>query len=576
MTTVKQLIDQHDAEDEVVRSELTQTKSELATTKADLATATAAKNSLTTELSVVNSNFASTKTTLDTERLANSAAQAALVAARDAQYAIYQGTISDLNDRIAELEAAIPKDLPASAGSLPVGEASYDIPNGAFYADAVNGNDSNTGSASSPKKTAKAAVALASVLGSGTVVLKAGTYNEALTTAAGKFVTIMNYPGHAVWFDGNNTLKNFLVASGKVRLLGLGIKRYSPTVTDTNANGFAATIYLGGNVGGSYIENCYVQSSAMSSIETGLPDTIIRFNTLEDGGKSGIMGTKADRSVIEFNTIRRLNRGNYPAEPTTAGIKITRTDSLIIRYNHVSDIPSAYGIWLDVSDTRYGIYGNNVDGRGVGGRAAMTHCIEVEESDGGYYDKQYWSYIFGNSATGATNAGIKVLCTGWTKIFNNDLRGNGMAIWFQQDRPKNSGTQVAAGNRTTLECPWWTVNNEVVNNILDGPSQLWAYADITSNLAGQDMFSRFEGNWMGPKQSTGIFIRIGRKGSNTTDSLSLAQLQSTYPTKASGNYNGTTPPASLVKPLPDDIKSLVGITDDGILGPVFPAILPIV
>lgn len=63
----------------------------------------------------------------------------------------------------------------------------------------------------------------------------------------------------------------------------------------------------------------------------------------------GIMGDNMAGGDVAFNIIRRCNRNDFDAEPTTAGFKMTRTFAgLTIRHNHIEDVADGSGIWLDI------------------------------------------------------------------------------------------------------------------------------------------------------------------------------------------------------------------------------------
>lgn len=85
----------------------------------------------------------------------------------------------------------------SSAGSVAVGSTTYAVPSGAVFV-APSGNDTSAGSQSAPLRTITRAIAV--VPTGGTVVLRAGSYNESLQIF--KKVTIQNYPGEATWLDG--------------------------------------------------------------------------------------------------------------------------------------------------------------------------------------------------------------------------------------------------------------------------------------------------------------------------------------------------------------------------------------
>jgi parallel beta-helix repeat protein len=83
---------------------------------------------------------------------------------------------------------------------VPVGSASYAVPAGALFV-APGGDDSAAGSKSAPFRTLGAAVAKAKA--GGTVVLRAGSYNESVVVPFNKPLTIQAYPKEAVWLDGS-------------------------------------------------------------------------------------------------------------------------------------------------------------------------------------------------------------------------------------------------------------------------------------------------------------------------------------------------------------------------------------
>lgn len=296
----------------------------------------------------------------------------------------------------------------------------------------------------------------------------------------------------------------FLVASGRVDLLGMGFRKYSPQALEYN-NGI---VYYGGSSAGTVIENCVFQDSGMAAISITKPDCKIRSNTLEDLGYSGIAGTGVDRVVVERNLIRQYNRGQWQGTPSTGGMKITRADSFSVTQNYVADPYSECpSIWLDVSTTRFVVASNVV----IGGEG-----INIEEADGGKYSGvQYLSVVAGNDVYGG---GVQGQCTGYTRFWNNRVENYRVGINLFQDREKNTGTPAA--NRTQEECPWWTVENEVVNNDFRAPDparlrlQFIAYAfpSQADRLLGADTFSKVAGNrfWPAPP---GSMVQLGKADS---------------------------------------------------------------
>ena len=100
-----------------------------------------------------------------------------------------------------EPEPTTPAPVGASgAGSAAVGTTRYAVPSGAVVV-STSGRDGAAGTAQAPLASVAAAVAKAPQ--DGTVVLRAGTYNQSVVVPYGKRVTIQSWPGEAVWFDGS-------------------------------------------------------------------------------------------------------------------------------------------------------------------------------------------------------------------------------------------------------------------------------------------------------------------------------------------------------------------------------------
>jgi hypothetical protein len=424
---------------------------------------------------------------------------------------------------IAALNGLI--QLPAEADAVPVG--SRPVPAGAVIATPGNARSG-----------------LAKVPNGGTLVLRGGSYPEALGMIT-KNVTIQGYPGETAWFDGRGSLANAFIAGAKVNLYNVGVRNYSPATT-----GFRrAMVHYGGGSSGSVVQGCTFTGSKMASLDFGAPLTITG-NTFSNNGWSGLIGTQSNGLAFTGNTITGMNRDNHPAQPETGGIKISRSANVLFKNNTFSDIPGCNGIWFDVSSTNVKIINNHVDGRGVGGRAAMKHAAQVELGEGGV--------VAGNTLAGAANAGLKLLDTGHVRVWNNDLRGDNTSLWLNQDARKNTGSDSA--NLSPSVAPWQALGNEVCNNTFGGgPHQLWAYDTGHHTYSGEDMLGRVAGNWFAPIPAWSQALRMGRRGSSTVDALTLAQLKAGLGSKWGGNYQGTsaTEASKARVAVPSDIAALM-------------------
>lgn len=125
----------------------------------------------------------------------------------------------------------------ATAGSVPVGSARYPVPATAFYV-APSGLDSNPGTMTAPLATVGRAVSKAP--SGATIVLRQGVYHESVTIPATKTLTLQNYPGEVVWFDGSSRVTAWAADSGAWRLDGWTSEfDASPTYTKGAPDGTA-------------------------------------------------------------------------------------------------------------------------------------------------------------------------------------------------------------------------------------------------------------------------------------------------------------------------------------------------
>lgn len=106
-------------------------------------------------------------------------------------------------------------------GAAPLGTDAYPVPTGAVFV-ATTGNDTTgTGTQAAPYATLTKAVAAAA--GGDTIVLRAGVYTDGgdTQTQVGTFglqvtksLTIQNYPGEVVWFDGSRAATAWTLSGG--------------------------------------------------------------------------------------------------------------------------------------------------------------------------------------------------------------------------------------------------------------------------------------------------------------------------------------------------------------------------
>jgi len=354
------------------------------------------------------------------------------------------------------------------------------------------------------------------------------------------------------------------VFSAQCNVYGIGLRRYSPEEME----GISGLVYFGGTSQNSIIENCVFQDSGVHGLSTARKITL-RNITVQDCMQSGIQATTANQLLVEKFVIRRVNRGLWNFQPITAGIKVTKSDQVIIRHGLVSDVPNAAGVWFDTFVPRHFVGNVHVDGA-----TALADQMEVglhpEGADGGKFSgTQYKGYFVSCSVKNTKNS-VKILDSGWIEVWNCDISAySSVGMYLQQDDRRNDGTKPGEG--TIDESPWLTLNNSLINNkIGQGGLQVIAYQDPvnwTPAQLGWDAFELVQGNWFAPAPPGSMF-QLGKADGTRNSYNSLATLESSPSTvggppggKLGANYQGsTTPSNSMTAPLPSNLATLLGIT----------------
>src|SRR5690606_32889708 len=491
---------------------------------------------------------------------------------------------------------------PVKVGSVPVGDASYGVPDsGQVIFVSPSGSNSAAGTISAPKQTLAGALSAAS--SGAVIVMREGLYHESLNVT--KAVTIQAYPGEEVWLDGSTQytswsgsgpytatlgpnwspisttgfplttdpygnlpeqvwidgvaqkqiadgatpsagqfsvnrsahtitlgtspsgkevrvadLNNALTVSAQVRLYGIGFRRYSPVEQE----GLSALVYFGGTSQGAIVENCVFQDSGMVGVNTARAITL-RNITVQDCGNTGVQVTRADGFRMERFVIRRCNRGLWRAQPHTAGIKVTRTEGLVVKDGLISDVPGAMGLWLDVSVTRSYVLNVSVDGAtAMAGAPVMELGLHSELSDGGFYNGVQHRSWYVNCRVKNTKHAVKFLDAGYTTIANCKVESYAsVGIYLQQDARRIPGGRYEGINTQSgylgdpYVVPWVGFGTGVLNNDIGAGSstlQLIAYHDPpqgTPILLGWDFIDLIDGNWFRPAPP-GSVVQLGRAG----------------------------------------------------------------
>lgn len=361
-------------------------------------------------------------------------------------------------------------------------------------------------------------------------------------------------------------LRYWMVAAGRVTLRGFGVRRYSPSMVESVES---ALIYVAGTADNSVIENMIFKESGMHGLA--ITRTVSLTNvTIEECNNAGIEVTTSNNSVLSKFVIRNCNLGVWQREPITAGIKITRTDGIVIRDGVVDHVTGAFGVWFDVSCTRFTVANVSVNDTDI--------AFEAELSGGGFYSgEQHHSWFINCRSYNVVDWSMKIFDSDYVTIANCDLAAGRVPFNYQQDERYNTGTP---GNMTFEIVPWVSGHNRMWNNkIVGSPSiaSMIAYHDAPTPvpspegggnviILGWDFFDEIEGNWV-PDAPPGSMIQMG-KVDGTRTSYNTWALAAAAPSSVGGppgaklstNHQGASAPSdSIAVPLPDDISDLLGV-----------------
>lgn len=356
-----------------------------------------------------------------------------------------------------------------TVGSVDVGRAAYPVPDGALF---VNGGarSNGNGSISSPFTSVQGAIDSAKA--GATIVVRKGTYHEALSIPSNKPLTIQAYPNEAVWFDGSRVVSNW-TKSGSV-WVSTGWKASFDSSMGGRASMFVNSKYpnankpdqlfvdgsalaqvasaaqvvpgtfavddagdrliLGTNPGGREVrasdlsqaidataQNVTLQGfgvrryatthGATAQVRMHNKGAVVRNLVIEDGAFIGL-AVQNDDSVVDHVTVRRNGIMGIGANQA---YNLVLTNSLVTGNNaeHFNDIPVAGGIKITRS-RNVTVSGNNVSNNDGGGIWFDESCYNLK--------------IAGNTANDNSTTGIQLELSDTAIIAGNTSTGTRTGI----------------------------------------------------------------------------------------------------------------------------------------------------
>ena len=340
------------------------------------------------------------------------------------------GSVGELQTTPAAYSFTMP-----SRGSATIGTARFPAPTNAVYV-ATTGNDANRGTVAAPKRSVNAAIQAAPY--GGVVVVRHGTYHQAVTIPAGKPVTIQNYPGEVVWFDGTRRVSGWVKSGTAWVAPWTTVLDSSPTFTwgapdSTVANWrFVNSKYpMAAHPDQFWIGS--VEQRQVGSRAAVVPGTFYVNQTTKqivmgsDPTRSSVVGSDLPRAFAVYasgSVIRGIGIRRYASSVPHQGVVTVRASSVVLDNVAVAD--SATGA--------IGLFGasNRLDHVTVTGAGQLG--IQGHQADG---------TIVRNSVIRGSNdqrfnqmpaaGGLKLTSSRGVRIVNNYFnRGIGNAIWLDE------------------------------------------------------------------------------------------------------------------------------------------------
>jgi parallel beta-helix repeat protein len=200
-----------------------------------------------------------------------------------------------------------------------------------FYVSASNGNDSNSGSASSPWRSISKAAG--TVRAGATVIVRAGAYNERVQIAqSGRPGSLITYSA-----EGTVTMEGFTINSSYVKVIGFEI------VNSRSESPDSAGLFIRG--ARNHILNCYIHdilndAGIMISGGAGTNNNLVENNKITRARMAGVHVEGKD-NIVQGNDISHILKdppGSVPKGGADAdGIRFFGAGN-VIRSNYVHDV----------------------------------------------------------------------------------------------------------------------------------------------------------------------------------------------------------------------------------------------
>lgn len=347
----------------------------------------------------------------------------------------------------------------------------------------------------------------------------------------------------------------FNVLAKGVTLQGFGVRRYATSLPSLG------TVRLLG--GASSVRDLVVTENATQGISLREAGNVVDHVTANSNGMVGVHANLADDLAIRNSVLDSNNAQGFNAEPSAAGVKLTRCRNIAISNNEFAR-NKAVGLWFDMADVGFKIVNNTFRDNEIGSQLELadTGIVANNVFDGGKY-------------------GLYVYDAGNVKVFNNSFANNPVgSVFMSQDarRQSNPSDYNTMGDkrypRGDQTDPWLLRNVDIANNLFQrssSPGMFQVYAlDKSTNIAADKMNLTISGNKFTHRDTSSQPTMVGwGGGDNKTVTkyempAALAAAKNSAwvnvqdGTTGSSQGKSSTSEDQVATPLPSDVGSAIG------------------
>src|SRR4051812_27581706 len=157
-----------------------------------------------------------------------------------------------------------------------------------------------------------------------------------VTPGAGQFAVDYHAQTLTIGSDpyGHNVrasdLDHAFVVGGTVTLRGFGVRRYATPLPQIG------TIFFGGSSGGDVVENLVIVDNATQGLGISVQNCVVDHVTTNANGMTGMMANRSDNLTIQNSVLDGNNTEHFNSAPSAGGMKLGRSNGVLIRNNEVS------------------------------------------------------------------------------------------------------------------------------------------------------------------------------------------------------------------------------------------------